>query len=85
LGTDDAPVPPTAIEEDSTPSPERAKPAEEPAPNEPAAKEPLSLYEEAGKPDGEVVDIDEGSVTYRTGERTYTTVVGGIKTAYQLR
>ena len=45
-------------------------------------KEPENYYDEE-QIDGEIVAIDEDSVTYQTGARTFTTVVGGEPVVYE--
>ena len=49
-------------------------------------EEPLrtpEIYTEQQEVEGELVAVDENSKTYQTGERQFTTIMGGEKTLYK--
>lgn len=46
-------------------------------------KEPSDYYPLPEEPEGELVEYDEESRTYRTGEKQYTTVIGGYVGTYK--
>jgi LysM repeat protein len=56
--------------------------ANPPEPDDPPLKDPEPYYPVAPAPQGEVVAVDDGSVTYQTSAKTFTTAVGGVKSAY---
>lgn len=70
--------PPTEIiqPEDSNPGVEIT------SPSEPEAKEPIPYYEE-DLPQGEIIAADEQSVIYQTGDRSFTTVIGGTPVVFE--
>lgn len=53
------------------------------APEEVEVKEPEDYYPLPEEPDGELVDYDEISRTYKTGEKEYTTIFGGYVGTYE--
>lgn len=71
---------PQIVEE--TQEPEETAEMEEPS--EPVEiKEPADYYPLPKEPDGELIEYDKKSRTYKTGEKEYTTVIGGYVGVYE--
>lgn len=77
-GQDEAPVPDTQPEEEQPADMEEEEP-----PAEVELKEPADYYPIPAEPEGELVAQDKDFRTYKTGEKQYTTVIGGYAGTYK--